>query len=117
MNIAKLEHVLNIRGILTVDLGTSTKTEARLGEARQDSDEAKRGEADFLKMTTRRGEARSDINEAKRGEVMKYCLVSGSGTNVFYTRECRSQKQNENVLVRSIPKTNLFGQFKSWDRI
>ncbi len=80
MNIAKLEHVLNIRGILTVDLGTSTKTEARRGEARQDPDEAKRGEADFLKMTTRRGEARSDINEAKRGEVMKYCLVSGSGT-------------------------------------
>ncbi len=78
MNIAKLEHVLNIRGILTVDLGTSTKTEARRGEARQDPDEAKRGEADFLKMTTRRGEARSDINEAKRGEVMKYCLVSGS---------------------------------------
>jgi hypothetical protein len=90
MNIAKLEHVLNIRGILTVDLGTSTKTEARRGEARQDSDEAKRGEADFLKMTTRRGEARSNINEAKRGEVMKYCLVSGSDPIMLFSNTLKT---------------------------
>ncbi len=56
MNIAKLEHVLNIRGILTVDLGTSTKTEARRGGLSKNDHEARRGEVGHQRGEARRGD-------------------------------------------------------------